>query len=131
MKLSVLIAIGALGCAAPALAQPADPAFMSPTTMRDFVGYCAAAPADPLFSAKVNFCQGFAEGAIAVERSYDAAMPRMRKMFCIPQPAPSRNAAVADLVVWMNNNPSHGGDAPADGLFRFLGDRFPCPTGKR
>ena len=76
-------------------------------------------------TAALNFCHGFAQGAVSVVMEEAAASKRAR-FFCFPTPVPSRNATLAEFVTWARANPAHLTETPADGLFAFLRQRFPC-----
>ena len=55
---------------------------------------CAANPKDPEGDAKINFCHGFAQGAILVEQRRTEG----KKLFCFPSPAPTRTATMGEFV---------------------------------
>ena len=38
-----------------------------------------------------------------------------------------RNQAIAEFVAWAKASPSGAGLPPADGVYEFLTQRFPCP----
>jgi len=93
-------------------------------TARDLAALCAAPPNTAGADAKINFCHGFAQGAVDVRMR----MPADKKPFCFPTPAPKRSATMNEFVGWVRSMPANG-DMPAlDGLFKFLGDRFPCKS---
>jgi hypothetical protein len=98
-------------------------------TTGDLVELCAAPPDSALGTAAVNFCEGFAQGAVSVEMQNLAAF-RGAKLFCMPNPAPSRNEALGEFVRWARASPDRLAQPPADGLFRFLGERYPCPPSR-
>jgi hypothetical protein len=91
-------------------------------TAGDLADLCAANPKDSQGDAKINFCHGFAQGAITVELRRSEA----KKPFCIPNPAPNRTATMNEFVGWVRSMPDHRSVPAADGLFQFLGGRFPC-----
>ncbi len=93
-------------------------------TARDLVALCSPAQSDPLATAAINFCQGFAVGVYQTLSEQQAAM--RQKLFCTPQPMPSRNQAIADFVSWANANPSAMSEQPADAILHFLTVRSPC-----
>ncbi len=97
-------------------------------TTGDLVELCSTAPADPMGTAALNFCHGFAVGVYRVLSEEDAA--NHTHMFCAPNPTPSRNQAIADFVQWAKANPSILQDPPADGLTAYIEKSFPCPHGK-
>ena len=91
-------------------------------TAGDLADLCAANPKDPLGEAKINFCHGFAQGAIIVEGRHTEG----KKPFCFPSPAPSRTETMTQFVNWVRSMPDHKTPSAVDGLFQFLGERFPC-----
>jgi hypothetical protein len=97
--------------------------------MGDLVELCAATPDNATGTAAVNFCEGFAQGAVSVEMQNLAAF-RGSKLFCMPNPPPSRNAALSEFVQMGPRRTGRLAQPPADGLFRFLGERYPCPPSR-
>jgi hypothetical protein len=91
-------------------------------TANDLADLCGANPKEPAADAKINYCHGFAQGAVDVElrRAGD------KKPFCFPSPAPSRTATLLEFVNWVRALPEHRSLNALDGLFKFLGERFPC-----
>lgn len=90
-------------------------------TTGDLLALCSAGPADPLLTAAINFCHGFGVGVYQVLREEEAAGPSMQ-LFCLPNPTPSRNDAVAKFVQWARMHPGEMSQPPADGLVQFLAD---------
>ncbi|WP_428488458.1 Rap1a/Tai family immunity protein [Rhodopila sp.] len=78
-------------------------------------------------TAAVNFCQGFAEGAVEVALSYEAVTREGRQPFCLPTPRPSHDQAVAEFSAWGNADPNRLAEPPVVGLMRFLIHQYPCP----
>jgi hypothetical protein len=91
-------------------------------TAGELADLCAANPKDSQGDAKINFCHGFAQGAITVELRH----PQGKKPFCFPSPTPNRTATMGEFVGWVRSMPDHRSVPAADGLFQFLGERFPC-----
>ena len=115
-----------MAVATAAHSQPTEMTFMVPTTSA-LVELCSAPSSDPMMTtAARNFCQGYLVGAYQVIAQVNAA--RRTPDFCIPNPAPTRNQAIAAFVSWAKGNPSEAGLPPADGLYEFLIQHFPCPT---
>jgi hypothetical protein len=50
-----------------------------PKTVRDLIAICAPDQSDPLVTAAVNFCHGYAEGAVDVE---EAPSPKKGRASC-------------------------------------------------
>ena len=98
-------------------------------TTGDLVALCSDAPSDPMSTAALNFCHGFALGVFRV-LDEEAAAQRTHRMFCAPNPGPSRTQAIANFVEWSKTNPDVMPQRPADGLVAYLVKTFPCPHGK-
>jgi hypothetical protein len=91
-------------------------------TASDLADACAANPKDPQGDAKINYCLGFAQGAVDVELRHAGD----KKPFCFPNPAPKRIATMTEFVGWVRSLPEHRNETALDGLFKFLAERFPC-----
>ena len=103
----------------------ATEANFSARTTGDLVELCTATPDNGVGTAAINFCEGFAQGAVLVEMQNQAAF-RGPKLFCLPNPPPSRNEAMTEFVNWARSSPDRLAQSPTDGLFRFLSERYPC-----
>lgn len=97
-----------------------------PHTTGDLIALCSATKDDPLMTAAVNFCQGFAEGAVELALGYDSTTRSGRHPFCLPDPKPSHDEALAQFKAWANADPARLSEPPAIGLVRFLVHQYPC-----
>lgn len=95
---------------------------------QDLVDLCAADAADPLYSAAIHFCHGFASGAWQFHEA-QATWPDGVQIVCAPEPPPTRNEAIAGFVTWAAANPQHMNEPAIEGLFRFLNETWPCSKG--
>jgi len=129
MRLAVLAAGTALtvGLLLPAAHAAVTQDNFPPKTTADLVALCTAQKADPLATAAVNYCHGFAEGAVEIALSYAAVGPQSHRPFCLPSPAPSHDQAVSDFSTWANADPKRLEQPAAVGLISFLIDHYPCP----
>ena len=100
----------------------AEPIVLSARTARDLAALCAAPVGSAGADAKINFCHGFAQGAVD-DRLKTAGD---KKPFCFPTPTPKRSVTLNEFVAWVRATPSNGEMPAVDGLFKFFGDRFPC-----
>jgi hypothetical protein len=91
----------------------------------DLVDLCSAAPDNGIGSAALNFCEGYVQGAVTVEMLNLAASPGS-KLFCLPNPPPSRSQAMAEFVAWARAEPGRLTQSATDGLFGYLRQRYPC-----
>lgn len=92
----------------------------------DLADLCTATPSDRLYTAARNFCEGFAVGVFRVLQEQDMAR-QSGKMFCLPDPAPTRDAAIAAWVQWIKAEPKRSEESPADGIASYLAQQYPCP----
>lgn len=90
-------------------------------TAGDLAQACSANPRAPTGPAQLNYCDGFAQGAVDVELQHAGAT----KPFCIA-PGVKREVTLHEFSNWVRANPSRGSEPAATGLFRFLAERFPC-----
>ena len=114
------VALVAMLLAAPAMAQRGT--IMQARTAGELAELCAANPKDPLGDAKINFCLGFAQGAVFVELRHTEG----KKPFCFPTPEPKRLTTMGEFVNWVRALPDHRTPPAAEGFFQFLGERYPC-----
>jgi len=92
----------------------------------DLIAVCSAAQSDPLYTAATNFCQGFVLGVFRVLNEEDVAR-RSRRLFCPPDPTPSRNEAIDAFVKWAITTPGQADALPADGIASYMSQTYPCP----
>ncbi len=120
---------GTLAWLSPAQAGVTEDNFHAQTT-NDMVAICSASQTDPLYSAAINFCQGFAVGSYQVMREMMAAEPKLR-LFCVTEPGPTRNEFDRRLPD-LGAGPSRAGGEGAGGKHRGLpGRTLPVPAGRR
>jgi hypothetical protein len=99
--------------------------FQVPTTAQ-LVSLCSAAQTDPLYTAAVNFCHGFAEGTYRAILQEDMASRTRKKMFCLPGTHPTRDQAISSFVQWAAARPNTLARTPTDGLTEYLITQYPC-----
>ena len=117
-----LILATMLLAAAPAAAWAAGAISIRVGSAGDLAELCGANPKEPASDAKINFCHGFAQGALDVEAKYAGD----KKKFCFPAKPPTRTETMGEFANWVRALPAHRTLGPIEGLFQFLGERFPC-----
>jgi Rap1a immunity proteins len=123
------IAVAMLVLALPSAAQAATETNFDAKTTADLVELCSAVPDNGLGTAAVNFCEGYLQGAVTVEMLNMAAF-RGSKLFCLPNPPPTRSQAMSEFVNWARAAPDRMAQSSTDGLFGFLRERYPCPPSR-
>ncbi len=121
MKPTPLLAAAAL-LAAPLSIGPARAQALSlhVRTAADLAEMCTANPRDAAGTARLNYCDGFAQGAVDVLFQHVTTKP-----FCIP-PGTKREVTLHEFATWVRAVPSRESDAATSGLFHFLAERYPC-----
>lgn len=102
--------------AVPAHAQ--RPIALHARTAGELAQLCTTSPQQPAGEAKLNYCHGFAQGVVDVEK-----MHGMR--FCIP-PGTSRDTTLAEFARWVGAEPQRRSANAVTGLTQFLTERYPC-----
>ncbi|CAH2603972.1 conserved exported protein of unknown function [Rhodovastum atsumiense] len=124
----LILSAGVLAAALTGAAQAAlTPDTFQIRTAGDLVSLCAPSTSDPNAVAAVHMCQGFLVGAYTVLKTDQEANPRLR-LFCTPEPPPSRNDAIAAFITWVNADPSRAALPPVDGVVGYLHQAYPCPV---
>lgn len=129
MRHTIICRAAATGLAAAALLLPAagqavDTRDFATRNAEQLANLCAARPVDAKGTAANNFCHGFAQGVVDMKLQQDRAAGK--PSFCLPNPAPKREATLDEFVTWVRAQPSRLSAPPTDALFQFMGERFPC-----
>jgi hypothetical protein len=121
MKFVHFAVLSCLGLAA-THAWAAQPILLQARTAGELAALCAVSPETPGADAKINYCHGFAQGAVDDRLRVDAD----KRPFCFPSPAPSRTSTMHEFASWVHADASRREMPVLDGLFTFLHERFPC-----
>jgi hypothetical protein len=93
---------------------------------RDLVALCSAVPGSELYVAAINFCHGYGVGAFQYYQVLEASVPGHR-IFCAPEPRPSRTAVIEGFLRWASAHPEYQEEPAVESIFRYLGTTYPCP----
>ncbi|NCC24831.1 MAG: hypothetical protein EOM25_06485 [Deltaproteobacteria bacterium] len=110
----------------PALALALSEETFKVDTTADLVGLCSAPVSNPLHKGAHNFCLGFLEGAYHYHVVANMG-PSGRRLVCLPDSAPRRDAVASRFVEWAGQHPEYLSEEPVDSWFRFLIETYPCP----
>lgn len=119
--IAVFLAILLTGPAAARLEQ-----HYSVDTAADLVALCSVDPGDDDYVAAINFCHGYGHGAVQYHLIQVAAMSDLR-VFCVPDPAPTRAEVRRGFLSWMESHPDYLTVEALDALFTYLARTYPCP----
>jgi hypothetical protein len=98
-------------------------------TAGDLVALCSADETDPMMAAALGFCQGFGVGVYQTLQQTQASL--RSKLFCVPNPGPTRSQAIASFVAWVKASPNVASERPADAILDYLEHTYPCTGGDR
>ncbi|MEO9188697.1 MAG: Rap1a/Tai family immunity protein [Acetobacteraceae bacterium] len=124
MKVSstLTLAVGLSALVLPHAAHAQRAISLHASTAGQLADLCAADPRQEQGDAKINYCHGFAQGALDVilHNAGD------KKPFCFPTPAPTRTATLNEFVRWVRADAARGRLSSAGGLYRFMQASYPC-----
>lgn len=92
---------------------------------QDLVDLCEAPGTSEHAIAAVHFCHGYLVGAFQYYNESIKALG-FAPFFCLPDPPPTRNDAIAGLMSWIKADPARGQMQAIDATFQYLGESYPC-----
>lgn len=123
MRNALVIGIVAIGLWSGRAAATTENEFQV-TNMHDLVALCTTADTDPLYTAAVNFCQGYLVGAWQYHKAM--AVRRKHDFVCLPNPPPTRSQAITAFLSWAKAHSEYDRESPVETLFKFLVEKWPC-----
>lgn len=109
----------------PNLATAVTEADFKAGTTQQLLNLCTASANDPLVKEAIHFCHGYLLGAYAYYVS-ETSGPESKRLFCLPDPEPTRNEAFALFLKWVKDHPQLMDQPPVDTEFQFLIETWPC-----
>jgi hypothetical protein len=124
--LMICLAIGYVSPihAAPPSKPPMPTATVSVTirSAGDLADACTVAPTSRVNFARLNFCNGFAQGILQT----NGQNPNGTKI-CFPNPPPKRSDTMREFASWVRADVSRKDDLASGAFLQFMAGRFPCP----
>lgn len=105
-------------------ANVSDEDFVAQKT-QNLLNLCTASSQDPHYREAIHFCHGYLVGAYHYYQA-QTADKQEAKLFCPPEPKPSRNETIAMFISWAQTHPQYMNEAPVETEFRFLTEKWPC-----
>ena len=129
MRIILVVCLIAIGisptrAAAPtrAVRSPPAPVSINIRTAGDLADACTTRPVDRVSFARLNFCNGFAQGVLQTDRQN----PSGTKV-CMPNPPPKRSETMREFAGWVRADVSRKDAVASVAFLRFMAERFPCP----
>lgn len=107
-----------------AKANVTDEDFVAKKT-QNILNLCTASPQDPHYREAIHFCHGYLVGAYHYYQAQTEDKQEL-KLFCPPEPKPTRNESIAMFVSWAQAHPQYMNETPVETEFRFLIEKWPC-----
>ena len=119
----IIVGISPSRAAAPTRAAkaPLAPISVNIRTAGDLADACTTRPTDRVSFARLNFCNGFAQGVLQTDRQN----PDGTKI-CIPTPSPKRSVTMKEFASWVRADASRKDEVASVAFLRFMAGRFPC-----
>ena len=92
---------------------------------QDLIELCSAPESDPLYAEAISFCHGYLIGAYHYQVALQAN-PKEKPLFCLPNPAPTRQQGIRTFTLWAKQNQQYMGEKAVDTIARFLSTQWPC-----
>jgi len=105
-------------------ANVTDEDFVAQKT-QNLINLCTTSPQDPRSREAIHFCHGYLVGAFHYYQAQTANRQEL-KLFCSPEPKPSRNETIAMFISWAQKHPEYMNETPVETEFRFLAEKWPC-----
>lgn len=121
-KIKILLLFGLL---VPAIASAVSEEDFKVTTTQDLVDLCTTPDTDAKYQEAIHFCHGYLVGAYHYHYMANEG-PKSEQKICFPDPRPTRNAAIGEVVSWMQKHPEYMNETPVETAFRSLHDLWPC-----
>jgi hypothetical protein len=91
-------------------------------TAGDLADACTVSPTNQTGFARLNFCNGFAQGIIQT----NSQNPNGTKI-CIPNPSPKRSETMKEFAGWVRADATRKDEVASVAFLRFMAGRFSCP----
>jgi hypothetical protein len=107
--------------AAPQKASAAKSVSINIKTANDLADACTITPNSKDSFARLNFCNGFAQGAIQT----NGQNPSGSKI-CFPARSPKRSETMKEFASWVRADASRKDDLASIAFLKFMVGRYPC-----
>jgi hypothetical protein len=121
MSLAAVVSLSPASAATPMKSANNAPVAINIRTAEDLAAACTLKPANRGDFARLNLCNGFAQGALQTNQQN----PNGTKI-CIPNPSPKRSETMKVFASWVRADVSRKSDLASVAFLQFMAERFPC-----
>jgi hypothetical protein len=125
MKRKVMVVLFLAAVLLPGLVGAVTEEDFKVKTTQNLINLCTSSADDPHRDKAIHFCHGYLVGAYDYHVTENSG-PDGKMLFCMPDPPPTRNAAIDMFVQWAKTHPQYMGEKPVETEFRFLSEKWPC-----
>lgn len=104
-----------------AAAAPQPAVYFTIRTAGDLAALCTTPSTNGANAARLNFCNGFAQGILQTARQNPTG-PKI----CFPSPAPKRSETMKEFATWVKADAARKGQEVSTAFLDFMSSRFPC-----
>jgi hypothetical protein len=90
-------------------------------TAGDLADACTVRPTNQGTLARLNFCNGFAQGILQTNGQNESGTK-----ICIPSPSPKRSETMKQFASWVRADPSRKDEVASVAFLRFMAGQFRC-----
>ena len=116
-----LFFVSSVHAAAPTKSPKAAPVNVNIRTAGDLADACTVIPNSRTSFARLNFCNGFAQGVLQTERQNPSGTK-----ICVPSPSPKRSETMKEFASWVRADASRRDSMASVAFLQFMTGRFPC-----
>jgi Rap1a immunity proteins len=107
--------------ATPTKGPKGTPVSINIRTASDLADACTLSPTSKSSFARLNFCNGFAQGILQTNGQNSSGAK-----ICIPSPSPKRSETMKEFARWVRADTSRQDELASAAFLRFMAGRFPC-----
>ena len=97
-----------------------SPVSINIRTAGDLADACTLSPKSKVDFARLNFCNGFAQGVLQTNGQNPGTK------ICLPTPPPKRSETMKEFAAWVRADAIRKDAVASVGFLRFMAGRFPC-----
>ena len=116
-----LVCTSPVHAAAPTKLPTPPPVGLNIRTAGELADACTATPTSQASFARLNFCNGFAQGVLQTDRQNPSGTK-----ICIPNPSPTRSVTMKEFASWVRDDVSRKDEVASVAFLRFMAGRFSC-----
>jgi hypothetical protein len=116
-----ILSASSANAATPTMSTKVTPLDINIRTAGDLADACTISPTSKTGFARVNFCNGFAQGILQINGQSSSGAK-----ICIPNLSPKRSETMREFASWVRADATRKDELASEAFLRFMAGRFPC-----